>query len=461
MASTITYDFKDLMVDRLFEDVDSADNHFYVGIGRSQDWADSDGSGSLVPDTATNSLRRQRQTRQNLQSIKKVTDKEFVVPRYNWSTGTIYSAYDDTTVGNVLTNSYYVITAENAVYICLQQGRNSAGAVVASTVQPTGASVSAFKTADGYVWKYLFTLTSTAANKFLAANYFPVTYVDSAGPADALGLQQQYAVQNAADSGEIIGITLLSGGTGYTSAPTITINGDGSGASAIATVSGGVVTKIEMKDSDGAGNAGLQFGTGYRKATVSITGGSGTGATARAIFGPQEGIGSNPREDLRASAAMINVKIDGDEGGDFIEDNDYRQVSLLKNLTQYDSAALFTDATGIALQRLKFDLNTYTGTITNDTIINQSSASASAYVDHFDSDTIWYHQTEVTGFNDFTAGGVITFSGGGFTLLASADSAFIAPDVDVYSGDLIYFDNRAAISRAADQTEDLKIVIQF
>ena len=33
-------------------------------------------------------------------------------------------------------------------------------------------------------------------------------------------------------------------------------------------------------------------------------------------------------------------------------------------------------------------------------------------------------------------------------------------DVDPYSGELLYIDNRSAVTRASDQTEDLKIVIQ-
>ncbi len=69
-------------------------------------------------------------------------------------------------------------------------------------------------------------------------------------------------------------ITITSGGTGYTTAPTISITGGGgSGAAATATVSGGEVTAITITSG----------GTGYTSApTISITGGGGTGATATA-----------------------------------------------------------------------------------------------------------------------------------------------------------------------------------
>lgn len=71
-------------------------------------------------------------------------------------------------------------------------------------------------------------------------------------------------------------INLLGGGSGYTTAPTITIGGNGSGASAIAIISGGAVTSIEVTNS----------GSGYTSilpANISITGGNGSGASVASI----------------------------------------------------------------------------------------------------------------------------------------------------------------------------------
>lgn len=75
----------------------------------------------------------------------------------------------------------------------------------------------------------------------------------------------------------VTAITLGAGGTGYTSAPTVTLTGGGgTGATAEATVSGGVVTKITVTNS----------GSGYTTApTVALAGGGGTGATATASVG--------------------------------------------------------------------------------------------------------------------------------------------------------------------------------
>lgn len=75
----------------------------------------------------------------------------------------------------------------------------------------------------------------------------------------------------------VTAITIGNGGSGYTSAPTVNLTGGGgTGATAEATVSGGVITKITVTNA----------GQGYTTApTVALAGGGGTGATATASVG--------------------------------------------------------------------------------------------------------------------------------------------------------------------------------
>ncbi|MBE8590820.1 phage tail protein [Pseudomonas sp. MAFF 301449] len=78
-------------------------------------------------------------------------------------------------------------------------------------------------------------------------------------------------------TGSLAAISVLSGGTGYTTAPTVAITGGGgTGATATAIVAGGAVTGINITSP----------GTGYTSApTVAFTGGAGSGATATAELG--------------------------------------------------------------------------------------------------------------------------------------------------------------------------------
>lgn len=74
-------------------------------------------------------------------------------------------------------------------------------------------------------------------------------------------------------------IDVTAGGSGYSTAPTVTFTGGGgSGAAATATVSGGAVTAITVTNT----------GSGYTSApTIGFTGGGGSSATATAVIGTE------------------------------------------------------------------------------------------------------------------------------------------------------------------------------
>jgi phage tail sheath protein FI len=111
------------------------------------------------------------------------------------------------------------------------------------------------------------------------------------------------------DSG-VAAITVTSGGTGYTSVPTVVFTGGGTGATATATVSGGAVTGI----------TNLVGGTGYTSPpTISFTGGGGTGAKAVATLGeinvivtPPQGVGATATATVSGGAVTgITGLVDG------------------------------------------------------------------------------------------------------------------------------------------------------
>ena len=449
----------------IFLDIKDSDNYYFAGIGRSQEWNDSD-----VAPTPKNSLRDARLAREATQSIKNITDQTFVIPRYNWTSGAIYSAYDDAQQGYP-TNAYYVMNSNQQVYICLQQSKTNANPPqsVASTVQPTGNTTGTpFKTSDGYMWKFVYSIGALKASKFISTAYIPVAKVqDSAGATlllDELGVDsdspaedvEQQLVQQNAVAGQVLGYVVTKGGSGFTSNPTVTIEGDGTNAKATALAVGGAITKITVKDSsDGT----FAFGSGYTRASVKITGGGGDSAEARPIIGPPNGLGADPRDDLKSGAIMFNAKPTGDENGDFIVGNDFRQVTLLKNVTEYDSSGLFTGETGFGLKKLVLT-SVNDGPFVDDLIIEGGTSGAKAFIDDVDSNGIFIHQSEYTGFKSFQASETISINEGGGSTTATI-SSISDPEFDALSGELLYIDNRAAVIRSTEQTEDLKIVIQL
>jgi hypothetical protein len=447
MTTTIITDkLKRNLLAQLSENIDNTADRYYIGIGRSDQWNDSD-----IEVPVLNSSRVLREARNSLQSIISAESYSYVVPRYDWTAGTVYKAFNDADTGPTVP-TYYVTNNVRNVYICLQQGKNASGASVVSTVQPSGEASTAFSTADGYVWKFLYPISSTVASAWLSSNFMPVKYIDSASDVFE-GIQK--TVQDASVSGQIIGIDLTAAGTGYTSAPTVVITGNGTLASATATVASGAVVKIEMNESDGT----ILFGSGYTDAKITLTGGAGSNAAASPIFAELDsGFGANPLVDLRSKAIMFNAKPSGTEAGKFIINNDFRQTMIIKN-PKTNAGVLYEVGTGIALNSIVATSAIDAASFTNDQILTGANSGSKAIVDYIDSDVIYYHQNNNTGFGLFDSdiSALITGTGSASATIASLDSS----DIDAFSGDMLYLGNSAAISRSSTQTEDIKLVIQL
>ena len=79
---------------------------------------------------------------------------------------------------------------------------------------------------------------------------------------------------------------------------------------------------------------------------------------------------------------------------------------------------------------------------------------------------LYVYQTPETGFKPFAFDEVVELShgGGSATIIRHTDSnvpALRYADVDAFSGEVFYVDNRIQIDRDEDQTEDIKIVIDL
>ena len=466
MTATITSPLRRFILDEIKGRKDSNGDKFYAAIGRSQEWNATD-----VSPTPDGSYHEERDFRTNMQSVKLITDASFVIPRYNWSSGTFYDAYDDQSTGN--SSAYYVINSNQQVYMVLRASVSATGTAVASTVEPTGNTTGTpFKTSDGYVWKFMYSISATDANKFQSANFIPVKSIPFTNINSSVAEVEQKAVQDAAVHGQIIGYGIESAGAGYGSAPTLTVQGNGSNAAATATISGGQVVKVEVADSSDTSLKIASFGSGYDYANVEVSGGSPSKpAKIRPILASNGGLGHDATVDFKASAIMFNAKPSGTETLDFVIGQDFRQVGLLKN-PQVDSAGhggqpstdsgtsiAFTASTGRALKGLNFSaVNNPFG---EDKTILGVTSGAKAFIDKDSGNSVFYHQNEDTGFRSFQAGETVNETDGtGQGVLDSAGAFETAFEVNPHTGELLYIDNRGAVTRSEDQTEDIKIVIQ-
>lgn len=448
MPAVATDALRNLFADLLRSDVTSLldSSPYYVGFGKSDLFNDADEASA-----PNRSKYDEMIARSNLQSVKKIINHSLVIPRKNWTSGTVYVGWNDTQSGYG-ENSFYVMTEENQVYICLSQGKDENGNTVASIVVPNYATAGveatqAFITADGYTWKFLYKVDAVRASNFLSSGFIPVQQIDSAPDLND-DESTQLLVQKNATAGQIIGFEIVNPGTGYTTAPTITINGDGTGASATALVSNGRIISVEMDNESAA------MGSGYNVATA-VASGFGTGANLRPIIGPINGFGADAPADLKSTSAMLNVITDGTENDDFVISNDFRQITVLRKIKD-PSGNFFNDLTGNALSYITLDTIGSASTFTVDNTLQGENTGSLAFIDKIDGADIYYHQNEETGFSQFLDNETVgETDGNGSGLITSLND----PEIDRYSGDLLYLENRARIIRSSVQQEDIKVVI--
>ena len=165
---------------------------YYLGIGRPQAFA-TQTRGDLrtenqgtdgAPITPVDSVIEEFNTFDDLLGVKKLasSDVSYVIPRRNWTTTTVYDYYRHD-YGNRITGTttaqtansgattlfdatFYVLTTARNVYKCLDNNGNAA-----STTEPTGTSTGILTTADGYKWKYMYTLSATQQANFLSTDF--------------------------------------------------------------------------------------------------------------------------------------------------------------------------------------------------------------------------------------------------------------------------------------------------
>ena len=473
MTATVTRQF----INQLIKDTkDTFNTGLYIGLGRSTPWP----GGAELPETPRADFEYGREARSACQHVKIVTGVSPAVPRQDWVADVIYPAYDDVSQ----TVLPYVMNSNYEVFLCIQKGVNAAGITQDSTIEPTVAALSisnpvlsqenelttldAFCT-TGYKWRYLFTLSQVAINRFLTLTYMPVTTFIS-DPVDGGVQTQQFQIQELATTanpipptgqptaGQILNIQVDDGGAGYSaSGPTATILGNGTGATAAVDTVGGVIKSIRITN----------FGSGYDYASVSLDDSQipTEEATVRAVIGPSEGVEKDPVNTLRANSVIVTTDFENDEFVTLLTENDFRQIVLIKDPKQYGSSVSFSGNTSKGNSALI--TASLTGTVVEDNLITGGTSLAKGILDYYDPATnnLYYHQTSDTGYGTFLRGENVTQSTAQFVLTGTNDGTTPAnqtnPGIDIFSGELLYIDNIEPIQRDVNQTEDIKIVITF
>ena len=418
---------------------------------------------------------------------------------------------------NIADAKFYLINSQYEVFKCLYNGQtpaNPSGQTVTNEPKTTpsagqGTYVGATglftedPAANGYIWKYMYTIPTDDVLRFLSTDFMPIVLptdtTRQATEAIATGAPDAVNVAVIEDAG-----TGLTNGTYY--APIV---GDGAGGQVEITIAGGALDSVVVTNG-GAGytyaSIPLQDGLvngdpGWTGAPIGLYTNTQLDAAASAvpanatgaievILPPQGGHGSNMEEELNAKRVMTNIRLTYAEGsGDFPVDNDFRRIGIIRDPYAAGGTTFATAPTLSGVYAVK--INGATADYVADETISQTTASGgTAYGTvvswerdsgnagpggagvlkfiqspslHTDAGIVRDFENSgqaIAGTQSLASGTVD--AGNNDTLVGvTFASGLAAPEIGNNSGEIIYVENRRLITRAADQIEDIKLVIEF
>jgi hypothetical protein len=499
----------------LIADIRAQRSSFYFFVGGLQL------PGVNISTDADPSYAYELDARNEIVSLKKLqsSDVSFVIPRVNWVSGTVYDYYDDYSPSfpsysgatDISQAKFYVMNSQFNVYKCLSNNVNGP-----STVEPTSTLAAPFYTADGYRWKYMYAIPLSMRNRFLNSAYMPVQtalldqfysagqivskvilnpgtgYVQASTSIVVEGDGTGAVLTPVVSNGQIVQVIVNNPGSGYTYA-NLTVEGVGSGAEIVADLSVGDLdtsqADVELLAVPGSLEAYriTDQGFGYTQATVSITGdgtgatahvqisnnrivalivdnpgqgyttatvtitGDGLGATAIPIIAPWGGHGKNAVNELYAQRLSFFSNLLNDKNQGLQISNQFRQIGILRAPTAYGSDQLYTSLNASALMLINFSGPAPSN---NDVLAEQNTGKR-------------FRVIQVTG-TQMVVQNLDNFALQGNSVLLNQNSGsqvgavtIVNPQIDKFSGDLLFIDNFAINQQAGQQIIIFKTTLKF
>jgi hypothetical protein len=442
-----------------------------------------------------------------------------------WKPDYSYAKTADVLAGNPATGAQnignakiYVMNDNYEVFKCLYNGTSIAnpnGTTVSlqpkRTVAPTGEGAydsqagifTEYPTvaSNGYVWKYMFTIPTNDVIRFVSTDFMPIV--------------EDQSVKTLASTQDGAITTILIRDTGSNLPPSTVLYagvvGDGTGGRVrISTTAQGTIADAYLCDVGGQRvnitGSGFKYAsiplkqnylyTNPSLATFATISSSATG-WIEPIISFQGGHGSDPVLELSAKRVMANIRLTYAEGsGDFPVDNDFRRIGILVNpklpapstefatvdtlnglyalkLENVTTAFVPDEVVSQEVQSGKFAYGTVVSWVWDEVPVGQTPTSG--VLKYFQS--VDYHTNlgvvrpfvsdaakEITSNVSLATGDVQTTfdtSVGQPLLGLTFEDGLAKPDVAKYTGEVIYVENRRLITRAPDQIEDIKLVIEF
>jgi hypothetical protein len=497
MAAIITEQFRINSRKRLFDDINDIANHYYISIGKPDVWGELN-EGQTVPTSPfpAGTLSDAAEVRKNISALYKINGSSVATMLPNNIIQSdrdykVYNPYDPTCFyANSTQFPCFVISrldslgggSGNHVFLCIAKDHDATVASnsynrigspseVPSTTVPGLYKYSISNGGDGYIWLYMGTYeaanTSVNNGAFVSYNF------------------NQTVTATPFSSGLIHGFHIINGGVSLSDDSDVVVDVEIKGLKddvrttltdvpALINIVNGKITKITL-------NADITNGTNYKlwsSATARITTTGYDTVKIVPIVAPINGYENNLETTL--PSWYVGVGADTINSQFVPSGTNYRQISIIKNPKKNNNSAI-TDAT---VDRINKSFST-TGDYPDDVRLT---------LEGFDVDSGWKIKQ---GDYDIATISAVEFKdskwhyyyynsiqAGVFNIDNTATITLVAPDdIDVNSelpllstdyllntsstlydtttGEILFIDNRGAVTREAGQNEEIKIIIQL
>lgn len=524
MSALVTDQFRIENSANFVESVNDSDNSYYVWLGlpnpnlytgfaRNLNWKGSEGvTAGIVPNPIDNGSYLS-QYKDTLLFGKRITSSNVkrIVKRVDWVKGKKYDMYrhdySDVNLSTVsktarLYNSeFYVINSDFNVYICISNGSGGkSNQANQSQYEPTFTDLEpsiAENGSDGYVWKYLFSISPSDIIKFDSTEY--ITLPDNWASNTNSSIVSVRENGNSDDNqNQIKTVFIDNDGAGYSSGE-VNILGDGTGGRVFIEVNAsGEITDATVT----SGGSGYTYGI-VDLGPLQPAGSISDPAKLIPIIPPSKGHGYDIYKELGADKVLVYARFD-DSTRDFPTNTAFCQIGLIKNPSNVGSGQTFYGGEFSNLGAVMFDqVNEFVPQVGEKiTQTVDATDTAKGYVASYDADTkvLKYFkdrslfnstsqdETDYIGISlgakanvEFVnsgqniigetsgfSGSVANFTG----ITTSVNNSIINLGVDFTNGlatseinkktgDILYVDNRPLVFRNDRQKEDIKIILEF
>lgn len=478
---------------------------YYFALSKHSPWEDEND-----PDIPLDNLSEVREFQREMILGKRIRrdDIAFMIRKIDWTSGTVYVPYDDQD-DNLFESDFYVLTDQKNIYKCLDNNNGNE-----STIKPTGKLTTKFQTADGYIWKYMYTLSNANNTKFSTSDFVPVDVNTSIVSAASNGSIEIIQITNAGSSytgfatgfiQQVISNTVfkvetsttettnsyysdsgfyIDAGTGSGQLTTITnyivntsghfvITANNIDSPALDTTSEYLISPQVKIYGDGTGlraysnvavtgniysissiniiNRGQNYS--YCEAEIVANPAYGNNAVLRPILSPENGHGYNQPAELGASYICISVDFANNESTVVSTNPKFRKTGIIYAPKQFSNGSLYYSNTAFsALYYLTYDLSASSPAFEEGEVIVGQTSNAHGIVAW--SNTSYMEYSYLYG--TFQSSEQIT----GETSGASGTTTSInTPDINKFTNEVVYYDYVLATQRSNTATETAKLLI--